>query len=180
MPNLKNQQQLDLLKSALADSKAVIITNYSGLTVAAQQNLQNLISEAGGKYSIFKNTIIKLALKDKLGELPEGADKALEGQTAILIAPTDPITPTKALMKFYKDNELPEVKIGFMLAVDGQDGSVLSSKDIENLSKLPGREQLLGMLAAQLNAPISSFAQVLRANLQSLVFVMDAVRRSKE
>lgn len=173
MPSQKNQQQLEEIKAALKDTKAVILTNYAGLSVSAKGELSNAIRQAGGTYSVYKNTLIKLALKEKLGDLPQAAQDALQGQTAILIAPEDPVSPTKALMKFYKDNELPEVKLGFM------DGALLTSKDIDNLSKLPGREELLGNLVRQLNAPISSFAQVLRANLQNIVYVVDAIRTSK-
>ncbi len=173
MPSLKNQNQLEEIKAALKDSKAVILTNYSGLSVTSKNELANAIREAGGTYNVFKNTLIKIALTENLGELPQEANKALEGQTAILIAQSDPVAPTKALMKFHKDNERPEVKLGFM------DGTMLTNADILNLSKLPGRQELLAHLAAQLNAPISSFAQVLRVNLQNLVYVVDAIRTSK-
>src|SRR5690349_2015003 len=106
MPSTKNTTQLDEIKDALKGAKAVILTNYSGLSVAAQNDLRQKISAAGGSYHVFKNTLLKLALKDAYSELPETAQEALQGQTAILIAPTDPVAPTKALMKFRDDNEL--------------------------------------------------------------------------
>lgn len=174
MPNTKNLAQLDEIKAALKESKAIVLTNYSGLKVSDQISLQAEIAKSGGQYRVYKNTLLKIALKENLGDLSEETTKALEGQTAVLISASDPITPIKALMKFYKDHELPQIKMGFM------DGSTLSAKEIDSLSKLPGRDELLGSLVRQLNAPISSFAQVLRANLQSLVFVVDAVRRSKQ
>ncbi len=174
MPSIKNQQQLEDIKAAIKDSKALILTNYAGLSVASQNSLRKAITTAKGSYSVYKNTLLKIALKEMFGDLPQEAHSALEGPTAILIALEDPIAPTKALMKFKKDNELPEVKVGFM------DGSLLTAKDIENLSLLPGKEELLSQLVRQLNAPISSFAQVLRVNLQNVVYVVDSIKRSKE
>lgn len=174
MPNLKNQNQKTEVSAALAASKAVIITNYAGLNLAAQTELRRLLSAAGGRFAVTKNTLLRLALQENLGDLPEDALKALEGPTAVLYATDDPVGPAKALVQFAADHDLPQIKLGLL------DGKFLTAQDIVNLSKLPGKQELLGMLVGQLNAPIYSFAQVLRANLQNLVFVVDAVKRSKE
>lgn len=174
MPSTKNQSQLELLKSALTESKAVILTDYAGMTVLAQNQLKKAVKEAGGQFNVVKNTLLALALKDRVKELNEDALKALEGPTAILLTgESDPVSPTKALAKFISENELPTIKIGVL------DDKILSVNEVKNLAKLPGREELLGQLVGQLNAPISGFAQVLRANLQNLVFAVDAIRRSK-
>lgn len=175
MPSIKNQNQLEDLKKALQESKAVILTDYAGMSVSAQNELKKAIRETGGQYGVVKNTLLTLALKDKLKDLSEEALKALEGPTAILLTPgDDPVSPTKVLAKFITDNELPAIKLGVL------DDKILSITEVQSLAKLPGREELLGQLVGQLNAPISGFAQVLRANLQNLVFAVDAIRRSKE
>ena len=174
MPNLKNKTKLDELKTALAKSKAVVLTNYAGLPVNAQNQLREAIRASGAEFFVTKNTLMALALKESLGELPQAMHSALEGQTATLFVVDDPVSPTKALVKFISEHEdKPEIKIGIM------DGKIISVSDITALSKLPGREELLGMLVGQLNAPIAGFAQVLRANLQNLVFALDAVRRKQ-
>lgn len=174
MPNLKNKTQKEELAKALAGSKAVILADYAGLGVSAQNELRRLVSAAGGRFSIAKNSLLKIVLKEKLGELSEDAVKALEGPTAVLWANEDEVTPTKALIKFADTHDLPQVKLGFL------EGRILSAAEVKGLAALPGKQELLGMLVGQLNAPIYSFAQVLRANLQNLVFVVDAIKRSKE
>ena len=172
MPSTKNQTQLDEIKAKLAESKAVIITNYAGLSVSDQQLLRRSLVDAGGSFMVTKNNLVRLALTDTLGDtLPDKGSEGFIGQTATLFCLEDPITPTKALYKFIKDHDLPIVKLGVL------DGKVLTATEIESLSKLPGKIELLGMLVGQLNAPISGFAQVLRANLQNLVFVVDAIKR---
>lgn len=175
MPSTKNQTQLDLLKEALTSSKAVILTDYAGMSVAAQNQLKRAVKATGGQFNVVKNSLLALALKDRVKELNEEALKALEGPTAILLtSESDPVSPTKALAKFISEGELPVIKLGVL------DDRILSVAEVKNLAKLPGREELLGMLVRQLNAPISGFAQVLRGNLQNLVFAVDAIRRSKE
>lgn len=175
MPSTKNEQQLAELKAALKNSKAVILADYSGMPVNKQTALRKAIKEAGGTFTVAKNTLLKLAItENNTKELSEEAQKAFEGPTAILLTPIDdPVSPAKALVNFIKENELPVLKIGFM------DGQVLSVEEVTNLSQLPDREQLLGMLVGQLNAPISGFAQVLRANLQNLVYALSAIKDQK-
>lgn len=174
MPNLKNQTQLAELTETLKKSKAVILANYSGLSVNAQNQLRVALSEAGGKFSVTKNTLMARAVKELLPEASEDFLNALEGPNATLFIYEDPVTPTKALVKFSEEHEdKPEIKIGLM------DGKILSLAEIKSLSKLPGREELLGMLVGQLNAPIAGFAQVLRANLQNLVYALDAIKTQK-
>lgn len=175
MPSLKNQQQLDQLQQALSQSKAAILVDYAGMSVHHINQLRAQVKSTGGHFNVVKNSLLALALKDRLSNLSEDALKALEGPTALLLSSIDdPISPTKALAQFISDHDLPSIKIGVL------DNKLLSTSDVENLAKLPGREELLGQLVGQLNAPISGFAQVLRANLQNLVFALNAVKLQKE
>jgi large subunit ribosomal protein L10 len=176
MPNLKNQTQISEIQKALSASKAIILANHAGMDVNAQNQLKREIKASGAHITVSKNSLLKIALKEILGgELPENLDKALEGPTSVLYTNDDPVSPTKALFDFIKGHEeKPVLKLGVM------DGKVLTLTEIESLSKLPGKQELLAMLVGQLNAPIAGFAQVLRANLQNVVFAFDAIKRSKE
>lgn len=174
MPSQKNQDQLSDLKAALADSKAAILVDYAGMSVHNINQLRQQVTETGGHFNVVKNSLLALALKDRLDTLSDDALAALEGPTALLLtSQDDPVSPTKALAKFISDNEIPTIKIGVL------DDRILTVHEINNLAKLPGRDQLLAMLAAQLNAPISGFAQVLRANLQNLVYALNAIKAQK-
>lgn len=176
MPNIKNQTQISEIQQALKASKAIILANHAGMDVNTQNQLKGEIKATGSHLTVTKNSLLKIALKEMLGgELPAELDKALEGPTSVLYTNDDPVTPTKILFDFIKGHEeKPVLKLGVM------EGKVLTLRDIESLSKLPGKQELLGMLVGQLNAPIYGFAQVLRANLQNVVFAFDAIKRSKE
>lgn len=175
MPSPKNIDQLQELKSQLQDTQFFILLDYAGMEVDTQTQLRNTLRDTGATYTIAKNTLLKLALKDTLKDLPQKLEAALKGPTAILFAPTDdPLSPTKALHQFIEENENPSLKIGFM------DNQILTIAQIQDLAQLPGHQELLGQLAAQLNAPISGFAQVLRANLQNLQLTLKAIQEQKE
>jgi large subunit ribosomal protein L10 len=59
-------------------------------------------------------------------------------------------------------------------------GQRLDAKDLEELSKLPSREELLSKLLGTMVAPISSFVGVLAAVPRSMVTVLSAIADKKE
>lgn len=175
MPSLKNQQQLDELKKALSQSKAAILVDYAGMSAHNINQLRNEVKSTGGRFNVVKNSLLSLALKDRLNNLPETALQSLNGPTALLLtSPDDPISPAKTLAKFIANNGLPNIKIGTL------DDRILTIHEIENLAKLPEREELLAQLVNRFNSPIFGFAQVLRANLQNFVFAINAIKHSKK
>lgn len=60
------------------------------------------------------------------------------------------------------------------------DGRVIGPEEIKALADLPSREQLLGMVAATLLAPISGLARALNGNITKLAYALEAVRKQKE
>jgi len=51
------------LKELLQAAKGIVFVNYSGLTVAEDTKLRRAMREAGVKYSVAKNTFIRIAAK---------------------------------------------------------------------------------------------------------------------
>lgn len=173
MPSQKNVHLLAEVKHNLEKSKALILGNHAKLSVSDQNSLRSKISQSGGVLMVAKNNLLRIALKDQLGEVPSEVDKALNGPTTVIFANEDAVTTTKALAEFVKDKELPEIKIGVM------DGRVLSVQDIDTLSKLPSRNDLLSRLLAQLQAPAQAFVRQLNAPAQRLVYALEAIRSQK-
>ena len=169
MPSQRNVHSLAEVNKEIKSAKAIILANYSGLSVANQGALRKKLAEAGGKFSVFKNNLIKLALRENQG-LPRDVEDVLRGPTALIIATDDAVTTTKALTDFIKDKELPQIKIGIM------NGSVLSLAQIDALSKLPSKNVLLSSLLAQLNAPIQAFVRQINAPAQRLVYALEAIK----
>ena len=173
MPSQKNVHGLAEIKHHLETAKAVILANYAGLSVADQTTLRAKLSAAGGEFLVAKNNLLKIALKEKLGDLPRELEDVLNGPTAVIFAESDAVTTAKALAEFIKDKDksLPEIKLGLL------DGQILSVKDIETLSQLPSREQLLATLLAQLAAPAQALVRQINTPAQLLVYALDAIAR---
>ena len=171
MPSQRNIHGLAEIKHHLETAKAVILANYAGLSVSEQTLLRSKIATSGGEFMVAKNNLLKIALTEKLGSLPKEVEDVLNGPTAVIFAQTDAVTTTKAVTEFAKDKNLPEIKIGLL------DDKVLSVKEIETLSKLPSREQLLAILLAQLAAPAQALVRQINAPAQLLVYALDAIAR---
>ena|SRR3989338_707332 len=173
MPSQRNIHSLAEVKHGLATAKAVILANYAGLSVADQTTLRAKLSLAGGQFMVAKNNLLAIALTEKLGGLPRGVADVLRGPTAVIFAQTDAVTTTKALAEFIKDKDksLPEIKFGLL------DDKILSIKDLEILSQLPSREQLLASLLAQMQAPAQALVRQINTPAQLLVYALDAIAR---
>lgn len=171
MPSQRNVHSLAEVKHGLTTAKAVILANYAGLSVSEQTTLRAKITASGGEFMVAKNNLLKIALKEKLGNLPQEVEDVLNGPTAVIFAKEDAVTTTKAVTEFAKDRNLPEIKIGLM------DDKILSIEDIEILSKLASREQLLASLLAQLQAPAQALVRQMSAPAQLLVYALDSIAR---
>jgi large subunit ribosomal protein L10 len=60
------------------------------------------------------------------------------------------------------------------------DGKVVSSEQVEAISRLPGREQLYAMLIGAMNAPLTNLVYVMDSSLTKLVRTLQAVADSKD
>lgn len=169
MPSQKNVHQLAEITKALAESKAVILTEYAGLTVAEQNILRAEAEKTNSSFFVTKNNLLRLALKDKSKELADTLDTFLQGPTAVLFG-ADAVSAAKTLTKFQEDHEKLKIKTGIM------DDKVVTLADISALSKLPSYEELLAKLLAQLSAPAQGLVRQLNAPMQNLVYGLDALK----
>jgi large subunit ribosomal protein L10 len=159
------------LKELLANSQAVVLVNYCGLTVSEDTELRKQMREAGVKYMVAKNTFTRIAAKEAG---IEGLDGMLENNTALAFAAEDPVAPAKIAYEFSKKHEKLEIKGGLL------NGAVIGTDEIKALADLPSREELLAKLVGSMQAPISGFVNVLHGTLRNFVYVLDAIRDKKE
>ena len=66
------------------------------------------------------------------------------------------------------------------IATCKDDGKVIDKDAVKALADLPSREQLLGMVASTLQAPIAGLARALNGNIQKLAYALEALRKQKE
>jgi large subunit ribosomal protein L10 len=145
------------LTDSLANTTAVVICDYKGLTVSKLEELRKVANAKDTKVQVVKNTLATIALNNV------GMTGIEIKDTNIFIWSDDVISAAKISSDFAKDNELFVMKAGYL------DKEPADIAKIEAFAKLPGREELLGMLAATWMAPVANFT-----------IGLDALRQKKE
>lgn len=157
---------VDEVRERLSSSYAAILTEYRGLGVKQLSTLRRSLSEAGGEYKIYKNTLVRFAARDLgLDEL----EALLVGPTAIAFVEGDAVAVAKALRDFARTNPALVVKGGLL------GSSVLSGPDTAALADLPSRDVLLARIAGGLAAPMVKFAGLLQALPRNFAYGLKAL-----
>jgi len=172
MPSQKNIDQLKQIKDKLNNSSSIIFVNYTGVSVSDQQTLRKTLSDNNTSFNVTKNTLINLALNKRSPEVLKELQDHLQGPTATCYT-QDIVSAAKALEEFQADHTTFSIKVGISLSPD-QD-RILSAEEIQQLSKLPSKDQLYANLLSQLNAPAQSLVRVISAPIQNLVYLLQNV-----
>ena len=155
------------LRELVGQTKAAILTDYRGLSVAELTELRKKLREVDGEYRVVKNTLFKLAAGDTMpvGEMSE----FLAGPTAIGFAKGDPVAVAKIMLEYAQAHKAMTVKAGVM------DGRVLTPAQVDALSKTPPREVLLSQMLGSLQSPIAGFVGTLGGIVSNFVFTLQAI-----
>ncbi|OGM76041.1 50S ribosomal protein L10 [Candidatus Woesebacteria bacterium RIFOXYA1_FULL_40_18] len=167
---MKKQEKIffvENLTEELKSAKLVVLINYAGLTVKAQQELKRRLAEVGASMLVVKNTLLKRAGEAADIDKEVLTDTVLSGQTALVIAKEDALAPVGILGKFAKEFEVPQFKVGVV------EGNFQNSEALAKLSSLPSKDALLGQLLGVLMAPNYGLVQTLSGNMQKLVYILN-------
>jgi large subunit ribosomal protein L10 len=146
-------------------SQAVIISAYTGMTMAQIDDLRAKVREAGGEFHIVKNTLGRVAFKNIGMDVPE---KYLEGSTAVTFAFNDPASMAKVLTDFSKTTEFVKIKGGLL----GKRS--INPVDVKALAELPPLPVLRAQLLGTLQAPASKLVRTLAEPARSMAAVLKA------
>jgi len=159
------------VRDRLEASDAALLTEYRGLNVPQMAELRRSLRAAGGTYTIYKNTMVRLAVADL------GIDVAhlLTGPTAIAFVGEgdhgsgDAAAVAKALRDFSRANRALVLKGGVLGT------RVLGPEDLVALADLPSRDVLLAQMAGGLQAPLVKLAGLLQALPRNFAYGLKAL-----
>ena len=171
MDRVTKEQQVNELKEKLAKTSALVLADYRGIDVPTVTGLRDQFRKAQCEYKVYKNTLVKLAVK---GTKMEGISKHLEGPTAIIFSWESPAAPAKVATKFAKESEKFVVKGGYF------EGQVLDVKGVESLASMPGKDELRAKLLATFMAPATDLVRTLSAGAQNFAYLLSAKQRQAE
>lgn len=141
MPNEKvlNEKKavVDALTQRLQNAVAGVFVDYKGISVLEDTALRAEMRENNVNYTVIKNTLARFAINNVgFSEL----DSILNGTTSLATSDEDPIAPFRILSNASKKMaDKFNVKAAFM------DGKILSESEIEELSKLTSKNDLISI-----------------------------------
>jgi large subunit ribosomal protein L10 len=165
MPTLKKSAEIDLLVDRLERAQMTIVADYRGLTVAQMQDFRSRVKDSDSEFRVTKNTLLRIAA-ERVGI--DGLDEHLEGPTAVLFAFGDVVAPAKAVADFARTSRILTVKSGVM------NNQVLSAAEVDAISSLPPREELIGKLVGMLASPMARVVGVLNGPARSVAYLANA------
>jgi large subunit ribosomal protein L10 len=157
-------EALETYKKVFADAGVVVVTHYSGLTVAELTDLRGRLKGQGANLKVIKNRLAKIALDGKGGD---AAGSLFTGPVAIAYS-ADPVAATKVVAEFSKGNE----KLVLIGALMGD--VVLDTNGVKALATLPSLDQLRGKIIGLIQAPATKIAGILQAPAGQLARVIGA------
>ena len=170
MDRQTKEASVEELKSVFEGSGSVVITHYSGMTVAEMTKLRAQLREVGGTFRVVRNRLAKIALKGQPGE---GASDLFTGPVGIAYS-EDFVSAPKVVVEYAKDNKKLEILGGFM------DEEVFDASGIDALSKMPSREELIGTIAGRLLGQAGEIVSRVNAPGQTLAGCIQVIGEQAE
>ena len=171
MKKQEKKENAEKLRAQLANVSSVILSTFQGITVEQDTALRRAVEKAGGHYEVVKNT---LAERAGAGTPVEPLFKDLKQANSIAYTAADPVALAKVLTKVAKDVPAFKFRAGWV------EGRVVSIAEIEQLSQLPSKEELISKMMFMLNAPAQRLASVTAAVSRNLAVVTnEAVKANK-
>jgi len=151
MTKTQKAEIIKVLSTEFETAQSVIFCDYKGLTVSELEGLRKIARSKEAKVQVVKNSLATISLKNS------GLEGIELNDTNILVWGEDSVATAKVVSEFAKGNEKFVIKSAYV------DREASDAAKVEAFAKLPGREELLGMLAATWMAPVANFTIGLEA-----------------
>jgi large subunit ribosomal protein L10 len=161
----KKQQMVADYVEKVSDSKAVILADYRGLSVANLTELRRRLREVDGTFQVVKNTLFTRALEEASIPVPS---EQLQGPIAAGFCIGDSPPIAKVLVDFGKETQLLRIHGAIM------GDRFLDATVVENMASLPPREILLAQLLGAVQGPMGNLVGTINAPLRELAQVLKA------
>ena len=170
MDRAEKESMVASLHQTFEDVSIVVVTHYSGLTVAEMGELRDQMREAGAVLKVTKNRLTRRALE---GTKYQSLEEMFTGPTAIAYS-EDPVAAAKAAVNFSKTNNK-------LIVLGGALGDEqLDVNAVKSLASLPSLEELRAKIFGMISTPATRIAVVLQAPAGQVARVLGARGASEE
>ena len=148
---------IDNLVSDLNEAKHFYLTDISELNAEQSSNLRRKCFENQIRLMVVKNTLLQKAMEKSDGEFDEFYD-VLKDATSIMFCETGN-APAKLIKEFRKSMDKPILKAAFV-----EESIYIGDNQLDSLSTIKSKEELLADLLTLLTSPATSLASALASS----------------
>lgn len=167
-------QAIEELAEKIAATPFFYVTDASGLSVAEVNNLRRKCYNGSLEYKVYKNTVIKKAMEKLDGDFTPMYD-ALKGFSGIIFSAESGSSPAKLIKEFRGKNEKPALKAAFI-----DSDIILGDENLEMLSKLKSKNELVGEIIGLLQSPAKNVISSLQSGGSKLSGILQTLSERAE
>jgi large subunit ribosomal protein L10 len=170
---LKAEKQtiVEQIQEQFQNSASAICVDFRGVNVEKITNFRRQVQDASGSYQVVKNTLARRAIADTPFE---ELRQFFVGPTGVIFCQGEPMEPAKVAVAFAKEtNGALQIKGGVI------DGTAFDAKGIEQVSKLPSRQEMLAQLVSNLQSPMRGLVGTLEGVTREFVYTLQAIADQK-
>jgi large subunit ribosomal protein L10 len=153
--------------------ESVAVINPRGIGATKNNQIRRKLREKGLRMTVVKNTLAKRAVGDD--SKIKGFDKLLDGPSAVIYGEASISTIARLILDEKKTDEKIELRGIFF------DGEVyVGDKGVEQVSKLPTREEAIGQVVALILAPGQRLGGIFKGQAGKVAALIQAIEEKKE
>ena len=174
MERSQKEAQVSELRSIFNNMSAGVLVDYRGIEANQVVELRKKLNDASSTMKVIKNSLARIAAEDT--PFSELADQFTQTR-ALVYSDGDPVEQAKVLSAATK--EIENLKILAGILVGDSKTSILNTGEVEALSKLPSREELIVKMLFLMQAPATQIVCMLKVIPMKFVRTLAAIRDSK-
>ncbi len=171
MSKMVKQLLVDDLVRRLEGTEGLLVAKTIGMGANDTVAFRSALREKGVRALVVKNSMCRRAFEAVgLGY----ASSLLEGPCTLVYGGESLVDTAKVLVDAAKQYKILEIKGGAM------EGAVMQAADVESLSKLPGKDELIGMVVGGLLGTIGGVISAINAPASQLASQLEEIAERGE
>ena len=161
----EKKKAIDSLAQRISESKHFYLADISTLDAENTSSLRRKCFEKDIKLVVVKNTLLRKALEQTGGNYDELYD-VLKESTSVMFSETGNV-PAKLIKEFRKTLDRPILKAAYV-----EESVYIGDDQLDALSSIKSKEELLGDLIALLQSPAKNVLSALQTGGQTLAGIV--------
>ncbi len=166
MSKYVKELMMDQLRSDLDGSQSLLIVDLKDLDAIAEHHFRRDLRKKSIRLRVLKNSLARRVFSD-MGM--DGLSRFLEGPSAVVWGGEGPSELAKEITTQFKTLKKPQIKGGAV------DGVVVGPEQVEDITKLPSREVLIGQVIGLLLGPARLAISLLSTPASTVVGQLEAL-----